>query len=125
MSWLSYTVQIVFLFRGELVFLGNSPLSMLCSPVDGSLPVTERLERPYFGLHRLDWRNAIDDPGGIEFNLPISGWFRLFRDTGFEVLDFLELQAPAEGASANPYCRVDWAQRFPLEQVWKLRKRAG
>ena len=67
---------------GRLVFLGNAPLAMVCSPLDGSAPVTERLERDYFGLHRIDWRDAVDDPGGIEFNLPVSVWFRLFRDTG-------------------------------------------
>ena len=33
-------------------------------------------------MDRLDWTQAADEPGGIEFNLPISGWFRLFRDTG-------------------------------------------
>ena len=70
---------------GELVFLGNHPLAMVCSPIDGSLPVTERLERPYFDLGRLDWRDAVDEPGGIEFNLPISSWMRLFHDIGFDV----------------------------------------
>ena len=79
---------------GTLVFLGSSTLAMLCSPIDGSLPITERLERDYFTIHRLDWREAADEPGGIEFNLPISGWLRLFRDTGFDVVDFLEIQAP-------------------------------
>ena len=58
------------------------------------MPITERLERDYFTIHRLDWRDAVDEPGGIEFNLPLSGWFRLFRETGFDVVDFLEIQAP-------------------------------
>ena len=79
---------------GDLVFLGNHPLAMVCSPIDGSLPATERLERPYFDLGRLDWRDAIDEPGGIEFNLPISSWMRLFHDIGFDVVDYVEIQAP-------------------------------
>ena len=78
---------------GTLAFLGSSTLAMLCSPLDGSLPVTERLERDYFSIHRLDWRDAVDEPGGIEFNLPTSKWFRLFDDTGFDVVDFIEIQA--------------------------------
>ena len=67
---------------------------MLCSPIDGSLPITTQLERDYFTIHRLDWRTAVDEPGGIEFNLPLSRWFALFRETGFEVVEFFEIQAP-------------------------------
>lgn len=93
---------------GTLVVLGNSTLSSLCSPVDGSQPITEHLERDYFTMHRFDWSTAADDPGGVEFNLPVSGWFRLFRDTGFEVVDFLELQGPeptAENAEQDALLR--------------------
>jgi SAM-dependent methyltransferase len=108
---------------GSLVFLGTAPLAIVCAPLDGSVPCTERLEREYFSLHRLDWRNAVDDPGGIEFNLPISGWFRLFGETGFDVVDFSEVQAPFAGPEVNFFVTADWAHRFPSEQVWKLRKR--
>jgi SAM-dependent methyltransferase len=108
---------------GSLLMLGTAPLAMVCSPVDGTLPCTERLERDYFTLHRLDWTDAVDEPGGIEFNLPVSGWFRLFRDTGFDVVDYLELRAPAPGPEVNYFATADWAHRFPSEQVWKVRKR--
>lgn len=108
---------------GALVFLGNTPLTMVCTPLDGSVPVTERLERGYFSLHRLDWRDALDDPGGIEFNLPISAWVRLFRETGFEVVDYIEIQAPEPGPEINFFVTADWAHRFPSEHAWKLRKR--
>jgi SAM-dependent methyltransferase len=108
---------------GELIFLGNSTLASLCMPADGSLPCTERLERDYFSMHRFDWSNAIEEPGGVEFNLPIAGWFRLFRETGFAVEDFLELRAPKPGSEMNFYVTADWAHRFPSEQVWKLRRR--
>jgi SAM-dependent methyltransferase len=107
---------------GELVFLSMSTLAVLCSPVDGSLPITERLERDYFSIHRQDWRNAVDEPGGIDFNLPISAWFRLFRQTGFEVLDFIEVQSPLTGSEQRFFATADWAHRYPSEQVWKLRK---
>ena len=107
---------------GALVFLGNSTLASLCMPADGSLPVSEHLEREYFSMHRFDWSNAIDEPGGIEFNLPISAWFRLFRETGFAVEDFLELRAPTPGPAMNSYVTADWAHRYPAEQVWKLRR---
>ena len=108
---------------GELVFLGNHPLAMVCSPLDGSVPVTEQLERDYFGLGRLDWREAIEEPGGIEFNLPISSWLALFREVGFEVLDYVEIQAPSTATGMKFTVTADWARRFPSEQVWHLRKR--
>ena len=108
---------------GTCLFLGTSTLATVCSPVDGSLPVTDRLERDYFSLHRLDWTDAVDDPGGIEFNLPISGWFRLFADTGFDVTGFWELQAPEPGPEMRHFATADWSHRFPSEQVWRLRKR--
>lgn len=108
---------------GELVFLGSTPWAQVCSPLDGTVPATERLERPYFDLHRLDWTRATVDPGGIEFNLPISGWVRLFRETGFEIVDYLELQAPAEATGVEFAMSADWARHWPAEHVWKLRKR--
>ena len=111
---------------GTLAFLGTSTLAMLCSPLDGSLPITERLERDYFSMHRLDWRDAVDEPGGIEFNLPLSKWFRLFDDTGFDVADFIEIQppppSPEESDEVRFYVTAEWAHRYPSEQVWVLRK---
>src|SRR5207237_5415485 len=47
---------------GRLVFLRNSTLVVLCTPDSG--PADDRLHRPQFGLHRLDWQ---DD--GVEFHL--------------------------------------------------------
>jgi len=112
---------------GTLVFLGTSTLASLCSPIDGSLPITDRLERDYFTLHRLDWRQAVDEPGGIEFNLPLSGWFRLFRETVFDVIEFLEIRAPepapGDAAEVRFFVTAEWAHRYPSEQAWVLRKR--
>ena len=64
---------------GELVFLGNSPLAVLCWPQDGTAQ-DSALHRDYFSMHCIDWRDAVEDPGGMEFNLPISEWFRLFKE---------------------------------------------
>jgi SAM-dependent methyltransferase len=106
---------------GELVFLGNTPLSVVCMP-DSGAACEPRLNRDYFGLHRVDWTEVEVDPGGIEFNLPISGWLRLLRETGFELLDYLELQAP-EGIEDRFYVPSAWARRWPAEHVFKLRRR--
>ena len=112
---------------GTLAFLCNHPLAMICWPPDGSSPIRDTLQRDYFGLRRLDWRDAVEDPGGIEFNRPISDWFGLFDRTGFDVVRYDELQAP-EGAlplswGGGGADQARWAHRWPSEQVWTLRKR--
>jgi SAM-dependent methyltransferase len=106
---------------GVLVFLGNTPLSMACAPLDGS-PLEPVLHRSYFALHRLDWTEVPIEPGGVSFNLPISGWIRLFQRTGFDVVDYRELQAPA-GSDDQFYMPARWAQQWPSEHIWKIRKR--
>jgi SAM-dependent methyltransferase len=108
---------------GSLLVLGHTPLAMACMPVDGSIPCRDTLQRDYFGMHRLPWDEIAEEPACVEFNLPISAWFRLFRETGFDIVDFVELQAPASGAEVNYFVTADWARRFPSEQVWKLRRR--
>ena len=107
---------------GRLVFLGNHPVMSVCSPLDGSA-VTYRLERDYFGLHMLDFREVENDPGGVEFNLPISGWFDLFERVGFAVDGFHEPRAPESATGQEFAVEADWAKRYPSEHVWKLRKR--
>ena len=108
---------------GVLCFLGHHPLVGVCTPPSGA-HCEERLQRPYFGMGRSDWRKAEIEPGGIEFNRTISDWLRLFRTTGFEVLDYRELQAPADAPEARFSVPGSWGQRWPSEQVWRLRKTA-
>ena len=53
-----------------------------------------------------------DDPGVL-----------LAASTGFDVLDYLELQCPPD-LEGTPYMSPSaWGKRWPYEQVWKLRKR--
>lgn len=106
---------------GTLTFLGNHPWVGVCTPPNGA-ECEDRLHRPYFGTRRLDWRDAEVDPGGIEFTMPTSEWMRLFRRTGFEVLDYHELQAPAEMSERRFFVSGEWARKWPSEQVWQLRK---
>jgi SAM-dependent methyltransferase len=104
---------------GELIFLRNSTLAILCSPDDGR--VQERLLRPQFGMHRFEWPE-----GGVEFHLAHGDWVRLLRANGFEVEDLVELQAPESARDHEYYDFVsaDWARRWPSEEIWKARKRA-
>ncbi len=106
---------------GSLVFLGTHPLAQICAPLNGDVCGRE-LVRDYFKLRRLDWRDVEIDPGGVEFNLPISKWIALFHETGFVVEDYHEIQAPAAETETRFYATAEWAKQYPTEQVWKLRK---
>jgi SAM-dependent methyltransferase len=109
---------------GSLVFVGTHPLLMCCYGLDGSVATTE-LVRDWFGMRRFDWTSVPVDPGGIEFNLTIESWLRLFRRVGFVVDDYRELRAPASAAGERFDVTADWARRFPSEQAWKLTLAAG
>ena len=102
---------------GELVFLRNSTLVILCSPDDG--PAEVCLQRPQFGMHRFEWPE-----GGVEFHLGHGDLIRLLRAQGFEILDLVEIQAP-ESAETHEYydfVTADWARRWPSEELWRVRK---
>ena len=77
---------------GELIFLGNSTLLMLCTPHDGSA-TSDTLQRDYFTMHRFEW----PDEEGVEFHLPYGEWIRLFCANGLLVEDLVEIQAPEGG----------------------------
>jgi SAM-dependent methyltransferase len=104
---------------GQLVFLLNGILLTLCSQeYDVDAPVTEKLERPLFGMHRIAWSD-----GSVEFQISHGEWIRLLRSNGFEVEDLIEVR-PRENATTNyPFVTHDWARRWPCEEVWKARKR--
>jgi SAM-dependent methyltransferase len=107
--------------RGELIFLRNSTLSMLCMPDEGK--VEERLVRPQRGLHRLEWTD--EDPG-VEFHLGHGDWVDLLRANGFELLALVELFAgeDAQDHEYYGYIPAAWGRRWPAEEIWKARKHA-
>jgi hypothetical protein len=91
---------------------------MLCAPEDDDVPATERLLRPQFGLHRMEWPS--DE--SVEFHLPHGEMIRLLRSSGFEVEDLIEVQPPAGATTRYPYVTYEWATRWPSEEVWKARR---
>lgn len=100
---------------GELIFVRNSDLLTLCSPEDG--PAGTSLLRPQFGLSRMD------NPGdGVTFPLPHGRMIRLLRECGFVVEDLLEVWPGEHTATDFDYVDVDWARRWPAEEVWKARR---
>lgn len=107
---------------GNLNFLGTHPLAIVATPANGA-DCDRYFHRPYFGIDKQDWRDVEINPGGIEFNLSHSAWLKLFRETGFEVIDYLELRAPVTSAKTHFSIPSDWAHSWPSEQVWKLKKK--
>ena len=105
--------------NGRLVFLRNSTLVILCS--DDDVPAKESLQRPQFGLHRIEWPDE-----GVEFHLGHGDWIDLLRANGFEIERLVEIQAPPD-AETHPYysyVTAEWAKQWPCEEIWAVRKRA-
>ena len=107
---------------GELIFLGNASLLMLCVFDDAEVPARPELQRDYFGMHRFEWSDPDD---GVEFHIPHGEWIRLFRANGFVIEDFIELRPPEDATTTYKFVDLDWARRWPTEEVWKVRKTPG
>jgi SAM-dependent methyltransferase len=105
---------------GRLVFLVNSALHTLCVPAEDGVPAGDRLLRPAFGMHRVEW------PGdeGVEFHLSHGDWIRLLRRNGFEIDDLIEVRAPVAGTTRYRHVTREWARQWPSEEIWKARRAA-
>jgi SAM-dependent methyltransferase len=103
---------------GELVFLGNGTILMLCVPDEDGVPAENWMRRPYFGMHRFEWP---DDPG-VEFHLGYGDWIRLLRANGFIVEDLVELRPAADATTRYEFVTVEWARQWPCEEIWRARK---
>jgi SAM-dependent methyltransferase len=104
---------------GRLVFLTNSVLAYLTAPPVGAQ--TEQLQREMHGMYRMRW------PGepGIEYHLAHGDWIRRLRASGLDVEDLVELEPHADAAAHAyyDYVTVEWARRWPAEEIWVARKR--
>jgi len=105
---------------GELVFLTNSHLLDLCNPDREEDPAGDRLLRSSFELGRMEW----PDDFSVEFHFTHGEWIRRLRACGFEVLDLVEVRPPVDAVTRYPYVPLDWARRWPCEEVWKARRTA-
>jgi SAM-dependent methyltransferase len=105
---------------GLLTFLVNSTILMLCAPDEEDAPAQDRLLRDYFGMHRFEW----PDDESVEFHLGYGDMIRVLRGSGFEVEDLVEVRPSPDATTTHPYAPVEWARRWPAEELWKARKRA-
>jgi len=103
---------------GRLVFLANGVLLMLCMPDQDGVPAGERLLRPYFGMRRFEWPDDLS----VDFHLGHGDMLRLLRGCGMEVEDLLEVRPPPGSTTHFRGAGLEWARRWPSEEVWKARK---
>jgi ubiquinone/menaquinone biosynthesis C-methylase UbiE len=106
---------------GSFVFNMASPLIWLAWGEGPDDPPGHELRRDYFGM----FRQTAEEDGHrtTEFQLPYGEWIRLFRANGLTVEDLIELRPPEDATTTYAgFSSLDWALRFPAENIWKLRK---
>jgi SAM-dependent methyltransferase len=104
---------------GRLVFLCNSTLSILCSPDEGK--VEERLMRGYADLGRIEWPGEDE---GVNYHLSHGEMIGALRRHGF-VIEALHERLASDSAADHEYYDFvpsAWAQRWPAEEIWVVRK---
>jgi SAM-dependent methyltransferase len=104
---------------GRLIFLTNAFLLTLCLPDAEDAAAGDRLLRDAFGMHRLTWSTGPE----VEFHLSHGDWIRLLRGNGLELEDLIEVRPPAGSTTRYPFVTLEWARRWPCEEVWKARRR--
>lgn len=103
---------------GLLAFSALTPIVDMAWPVDEEHP-GDRLLLGYF-----DQIRRIEPPGeAVNFQLPYGEWIALFRDSGFAVEDLIELRPAADSTSSyRSEEDREWARRWPMEQIWRVRR---
>jgi len=105
--------------EGRLIFVTSAAMLITCTPTDGS-KAGEKLARDYFSRYVLEF------PGEdtVEFHLTHGDWVRALRDNGFFLENLIEVQAPAGGEPRLEFASLEWARRWPSEEIWVARKLA-
>ncbi len=107
---------------GQLAFLTNSPLMVMCTPdYDADGPTKRELLRPYFDMHAINWP---DEPGSTEFHLPHGEMIDLLRANQLTVERLVELRAPNDATTRYLWASPEWAHLWPSEEVWFVNKSA-
>jgi len=70
-------------------------------------------------MHRVEWEGE----ESVEFHLPPGKMIELLRGSGFEVEELTEVQPPPDAETRHPHISLEWARRWPCEEIWKARKR--
>ncbi len=98
---------------GELIFMRNSSLSILCQPSVG--PAEDRLMRSHFAEMQIRYQ---DGEGEVEFQPTHGDIVRILRKNSFQLERLLELQAPEGGSTRYDFMTLEWARKWPCEEIW-------
>jgi SAM-dependent methyltransferase len=101
---------------GQLVFFVNGAFLMTCTGDDGM--AEPALVRDYFTTGRREF------PGDstVEYHLGHGDWIRVLQKNGLVVEELLEVRPPPGATARYDFVGLDWARRWPSEEVWKARK---
>ena len=102
---------------GSLIFVTNSPLLMACTPEDGGR-AGDRLLRDYFTSPVREY----PEDGVVEFHLTHGNWIELLNAYGFVVERLVELRPPHGTQPRFEFVSIEWARRWPSEEIWVARK---
>ena len=102
---------------GRLVFFTNGAMLMACTPTDGG-GAQDQLVRDYFSRYRVEF----PDEETVEFHLTHGHWIRLLRATGFVLENLIEVRPPVGAKSRFDFVSLEWARRWPSEEIWIARK---
>ena len=102
---------------GILAFSAFAPLAWVTLD-EAADTWTTTLRRDWFGLHRVE-----EPDDSLAFMLPHGEWIALFRANGLAIERLVEVCPPADATSTyvTPE-ETELARRFPMEQIWVLRK---
>jgi SAM-dependent methyltransferase len=106
---------------GHLVFLTTSVIVALTAPADGG-PNDDLLVRGQREIETL----RFEGEAGVEFHLSHGDWIAALARHGFTVTGLHELYAP-DGAEPTRFdwMTIEWARRWPVEELWTARLRAS
>jgi SAM-dependent methyltransferase len=104
---------------GLLAFCTNTPISDLAWSIGAKHPGAE-LVIDYWDLHEID---EPDEP--LVFQLGYGEWIRVFTESSLAIESLVELRPPADAVSSyRDEAAREWARRWPLEHVWRVRRTA-
>ncbi|MGH2653022.1 MAG: class I SAM-dependent methyltransferase [Actinomycetota bacterium] len=104
---------------GAFVFCHDTPIHFVAWDPEGQR-YGPKLSGDYFEMG--------SDPSepSVVFQLPYGEWLRVFREAGLVVEDLVELRPdPGAETTYEEYGDLEWARRWPGEQIWRLRKPSG
>jgi SAM-dependent methyltransferase len=101
---------------GGLIFVTNSPLLMACTPESGER-AGDRLVRDYFTSPVREYPDGV-----VEFHLTHGSWIEILNAYGFVVERLVELRPPHGTQPRFDFVSIEWARRWPSEEIWVARK---